>query len=194
MDASESRDHLQLIDGILRAADRSLHMPPATLIAWGLFGAIVNGLHQATVSGFTVPGDQFLHLPMMAVAMGVSVWAAGRDTGGRRTLVDTQAGVVFSVVFGVLILVNVSAQHTVVPLRAMALFWSAGFSIALLVVGIQASRPLLGGGVAMVAASITASLVPSWFDGILALGWAIGLAGPGLALALEKSDGRASTI
>ena len=76
----------------------------------------------------------------------------------------------FFVVFAVLLTVNIAAQDTVVPLRAMALFWCAGFSIALLVIGIQASRPLWMGGVIMIAAAVIASLTPAWFDGILALG------------------------
>jgi hypothetical protein len=194
MDAIEARDHLQWIDGILRTADRSLHLPPATLIAWGLFGAIVNALHQARASGFTVPPDGHLHLPMMIAAMVVSVWAASRSQVGRKTLADAHAGTVFSVVFAVLLTVNLAAQDTVVPLKAMALFWCAGFSIALLVIGIQASRPLWVGGVIMIAAVVVASLIPDWFDGILALGWAFGFVGPGIALALEESDGRAAAV
>jgi hypothetical protein len=194
MDASEARDHLQWIDGIVRAADRSLHFPPATLIAWGLFGAIVNAVHQARASGIEVPSDGALQLPMMIAAIAVSVWAASRQPVGRKTLVDSHAGTVFSVVFAVLLAVNMAAQDTIVPLRAMALFWCVGFSIAMLVTGIQASRPLWVGGLIMVAAGIAASLAPAWFDGILALGWTLGFVGPGVVLALEGSDGRAAAV
>src|SRR6266508_6831681 len=186
MDASEARDHLQLVDGILRHADRTLHIPPSTIIAWGLFGTIVNVLHQARASGLSVPPDGWIHLPMMLLAISVSVWEARRRTEGRETLIDQYAGGVFCVVFIVLLLVNVTAQHTIVPAKAMALFWSAGFSMALLIVGIQASRVLLAGGAALVIASITAPLIPSWFDGILALGWASGFVGPGIVLALGR--------
>lgn len=194
MDASEAREHLQWIDGILRTADRSLHLPPATLIAWGLFGTIVSGLHQAAASGLSVPRDSVVQLPMMIAAMVVSVWAASRGPARRQTLVDSHAGTVFFVVFAVLLAVNMAAQDTVVPIKAMSLFWCAGFSIALLVVGIQASRPLWVGGVIMVAAAIVASLTPAWFDGVLALGWALGFVGSGIALALDKSDGRTAAV
>lgn len=194
MEASEAREHLQWVDSIVRAADTTLHMPPVTLIAWGLFGSIVNALHQARVSGLNVPPDQYLHLPMMLVAIGLSVWGAARTPVGRRTLSDSYAGVVFGVVFVVLMLVNVTAQHTVIPVRAMALFWAVGFSIALLVMGIQASRPLLWGGLALAAAGVTASLVPGWFDGILALGWAAGFVGPGIALIQGAPHGRTPSL
>jgi hypothetical protein len=76
----------------------------------------------------------------------------------------------------------------------MALFWSTGYSIALLVVGIQSSRPLWVGGLIMLAAGAIASFVPAWFDGILALGWIFGFAGPGLVLALGKQHGRTSAV
>ena len=194
MDATEARDHLQWIDGILRTADRTLHLPPATLIAWGLFGAIVNAMHQARASGIEVPRDGVVQLPMMIAAIVVSVWAASRQPVGRKTLVDSHAGTVFSVVFAVLLAVNMAAQDRVVPLRAMALFWCVGFSIAMLVIGIQASRPLWVGGLIMVVAGIVASLAPAWFDGILALGWMLGFVGPGVVLALEGSDGRAAAV
>ncbi len=194
MDASHAREHLRMVDGILRRADRTLHLPPVTTIAWGLFGTTVNALHQASASGLAVPPDGMLHLPMMFLAIAVSVWEAKRLSADRETLIDQYAGVVFCVVFLVLLLVNVTAQHTVVPVKAMALFWSAGFSMALLIVGIQSSRLLLAGGAALLMASITASLVPGWFYGILALGWALGFVGPGIVLALERSNGRTVSI
>jgi hypothetical protein len=194
MNASEARDHLQWVDGILQIADRRLHMPPATLIAWGLFGAVVHGLHQAAASGISVPPDQYVQLPMMVVAMVVSVWAAGRSAVGRKTLVDSHAGMVLCVVFAALMVLNSTTQNGVVPLRAMALFWCVGFSIGLLIIGIQASRPLWVGGLAMIAACVAASQIPGWFDGLLALEWALGFAGPGVVLALESTDGRTAAL
>ena len=72
--------------------------------------------------------------------------------------------------------------------------WQALGGIALLVVGIQASRPLWIGGLIMLIASSVASFFPEWFDGILAAGWAVGFVGSGLVLALGKRHGRSSTV
>jgi hypothetical protein len=115
-------------------------------------------------------------------------------SAGKETLIDRHAGVVFSVVFGVLLIANFSAQHRVVPYEGMALFWSFGLAMAVLIVGIEASRPLLLGGVALTAASVAACLVPGWFSGLLAAGWLAGLVAPGLALAWRRSDGRAASL
>lgn len=194
MDSTQARDHLQWVDGIVRVADRHLHLAPATLIAWGLFGMTVNAVQQARSSGLSVPDDQVFHLPLMLLAVGVSVWGARRVPVGRRTLVDSYAGTVFLVIFGVLLIVNLTAQNTVVPPRAMGLFWSVGISMAMLIVGLQTSRPLLGGGVALLAASVAACFVPGWFDGLSALGWVLGLIVPGVVLALDRSDGRTAAL
>ena len=194
MEPSEARDHLQWVDGILRTADQSLHLPPATLIAWGVVAAAFNAAHQAAAMGMSVPRDGSFQLPMILAAIAISIWAAARTPAGRQTLVDRNAGIVFGVVFAVLMLINLTMQDRVVPFRAMALFWCVAYSIALLVVGIQSSRPLWVGGMILLFASVTAGFVPAWFDGVLALGWALGFVGPGVVLAWGRRNGRPSAI
>ena len=75
----------------------------------------------------------------MLLTIGVTVWAAGRQNGEHETLVDSHAGITFGVAFGVMLLLNLTAQHAVIPARAMALFWSVGF-IAMLTVAAAKSR------------------------------------------------------
>jgi len=194
MEAAQAREHLQWVDGILRVADRRLHLAPSTLIAWGLFGAIVNAVHQARAAGLAVPADSHFQPPLLLVAIVVSVWGNVRRSGGRQTLLDSHVGTVFSVVFGVILIVNLTAQHTVVPARAMAVFWAAGLSIAMLIVGLQASRVLLAGGLALLGVNVAACFVLAWFDGLQALGWTLGFVVPGIVLALDKSNGRAAAV
>jgi hypothetical protein len=196
METTQAREHLQWVNGIVRVAERDLNLHPAMLIAWGLFGTLVNATHQARASGLAVPDDATFHLPLMLLALAVTVWAghASEKRAGRVTLVDSFAGSVFGVVFGVLLIVNLTAQHSVVPARAMGLFWAAGLSIALLIIGLHASRLLLGGGIALLAACVAASFFPTWFDGIFALGWVFGFVVPGLILATSRSNGRAAAL
>lgn len=91
--------------------------------------------------------------------------------------------------FGVLLLLNLTAQHRVIPGDGMSLFWAGGMSIALLVVGLQASRPLLVGGIALLAAAALASFVPAWFHGTLVLGWVAGLVVPAIVLWVRRGRG-----
>ncbi len=194
MDATQARDQLDSVATILRTADRSLHVQPWIFVVWGLFGALVNALQQARASGIALPGDATIQLPMLLAAIAATVWMSLRSANRRETMIDRHAGVVFSVVFAVLLIANFAAQHRVVPYEGMALFWSFGLAMALLIVGFEASRPLLAGGVALVAASVAACWAPGWFNGLLAAGWLAGMVAPGLALAWRRSDGRAASL
>ena len=188
MNKSTAHDDLAVVDRILRTADRSLSIPPLILVTWGLCAAIINGVHQGRALGFPVPSDASFHIILMLLAIGVTVWASKRHDAGRETLVDSQAGITFGVALAVALILNLTAQHTVIPANAMALFWSGSISIALLVVGIQASRPLMAGGIALLAASALAGFVPAWFSGTLALGWLAGLVVPGIVLWSRRAD------
>ena len=188
MNKTTAHDDLAVVDRILHAADRTLHIPPLILVTWGLCAATINGVHQGRALGFPVPSDPSFHVALMLLAIGITVWAASRQHAERETQVDSLAGITFGVALAVALLLNVTAQHTVIPARAMSLFWTGSISIALLVVGIQASRPLLAGGIALLAASALAGFVPGWFSGTLAFGWLAGLVVPGIVLWSRRAD------
>jgi hypothetical protein len=188
MDSARARDHLDSVATIVRTADRSLNIRPWVFVIWGLYGAILHALQQARVAGVALPADSTIQLPMMVVAI-VATVLVSRRPGRRETLIDHHAGVVFSVVLGVLLIASFSAQHRVIPYEGIALFWSFGLAMAALIVGLEASRPLLLGGAVLVVASVAACLVPDWFSGLLAAGWLAGLAAPGFVLAWRGRDG-----
>ena len=188
MNKSKARDDLAVVDRILHAVDRRLSIPPLILVTWGLCAAIINGVHQGRALGIPVPPDASFHVALMLIAIGVTVWAARRHEAERENLVDSQAAITFGVALGVALVLNLTAQDTVIPAKAMALFWSGSISIALLVVGIQASRPLMAGGIALLAASAVAGFMPAWFSGTLALGWLAGLVVPGIVLWRYRSN------
>jgi hypothetical protein len=182
VDKTTAHQDLALVDRILRTADRTLNIPPLILIAWGLVAGIINAVQQARALGFAAPSDGSFHLPLILLAAGISLWACWSADSGRETQVDAQAGITFGVAFGVVLLLNLTAQHRVIPADAMTLFWTGGLSIALLNIGLQASRPLLAGGLALLAASVVASFTPDWFHGIIALGWIAGMVVPAAVL------------
>lgn len=189
MDSSQARDHLDSVATILRTADRSLHVQPWIFVVWGLFAAAINALNQARLAGIGLPGDAAIQIAMILAAIAATVWLSVRTARGRETLMDRYAGVVFSVVLAVLLVANLAAQHRVVPYEGMALFWSFGLAMALLIVGIEASRTVLLGGLALIAASVAACFVPGWLNGLLAVGWLAGMVAPGLVLAWRRPGG-----
>jgi hypothetical protein len=87
-------------------------------------------------------------------------------------------------VFGVLSLV--SELRIVITPEAMAIFWNAGLAIGLLIVGMQASRVLTGGGVALFVSAVFASFYPQIEYLCLAGGMLFGMVIPGLLLTLRS--------
>ncbi|MDJ0760545.1 MAG: hypothetical protein QNJ19_14215 [Woeseiaceae bacterium] len=189
MDTSQARDHLDSAATILRHADRRLRFPAWVFIIWGLFGTTVNTLAQMRVAGFQLPSDSTIQLPLLLVAIGATVVMSLRGDSQRETLVDRHTGILFAVVFGVLLLASVILQHKVVPYQAIGIFWGLGFAIALIVVGIEASRPLLIGGFLLLVACLSTAWFPGFFNGLLALGWFAGMVLPGVILAWKRVDG-----
>ena len=189
MDTTEARDHLDSVATIVRNADRRLHAPPWVFIIWGLFAVTINALQQARAVGIDLPSDSVLQLPLLLAAIGLTVGLSLRAETSRETLIDRQTGILFSVVFAVMLVASFTLQHRVVPYEAMGVFWGLGFAIALIVAGLEASRPLLAGGLALLAACIATAWFPGFFNGLLALGWFAGMVLPGLALARNRDDG-----
>lgn len=196
MEASEARDHLRMLDGIVRTTDRTLHVPPSILMTIGIVTTVVTGLIQLREMGIPIPPDQYVQPPAMLAMLatiGVVAWRGRR--AGRATLVDGYAGAAFLAAFVVAMALNVTAQDRVISPAGMALVWAGTFSMALLINGaIGRSSPLLGGGLAMLLATAAASLVPGWLPGLLSLGWFAGFFVPGLVLALRAPDGRAAAL
>ena len=195
MDASDARDHLRMVDGIIRHTDRGLRVPPVILIAVGLVCSTVTALIQARQMGIAIPDDQYVQPPMMLLlvaVIGVTAWR-GRHAG-RETLLDGYAGTAFAAAAAVALTLNLTAQHRVISAAGMGLVWAATFSMALLIAGGMGNRILLAGGIALLAATGAASLVPDWLPGILAVGWFLGFFIPGIVLALGAPDGRTAAV
>ena len=196
MEAQEARDHLRMLDGIVRSTDRTLHIHPLILMTVGLVTTLVTALIQLRQMGVAIPPDEYVQPPamlgMLAVIGGVA-WRGRR--AGRASLVDGYAGAVFLAAFAVATALNVTAQHRVISPEGMALVWAGTFSMVLLINGaIGRSVPLFGGGVALLAATAAASLVPGWLPGVLSVGWFCGFFVPGLVLALRAPDGRVAAV
>ena len=189
MNKNQAQDHLDSVATIVRNADRGLNMPAWVFIVWGLFGTIINTLQQARLAGVGVPTDSVVQLPLLLVAIGLTVVLSRRDQGGRENLVDRRTGILFAVVFGVLLLASITLQHRVVPYEAMGIFWGLGFAIVLIVAGLEASRPLLIGGLLLLTACVATAWLPSFLNGLLALGWFTGMVLPGLVLAWKRNHG-----
>src|SRR5512138_3658925 len=96
MEASEARDHLRMLDGIVRTTDRTLHVPPWLLMTIGLVTTTLTALIQLRQLGVAIPPDQYVQPPLLLgtlALIGAVAWRGRR--AGRPTLVDGYAGAVF---------------------------------------------------------------------------------------------------
>lgn len=102
---------------------------------------------------------------------------------GRFSALDRQSWTVFSVITVVLGIVTTlaDARGLTTP-EPLAILWTAGLAIGLLIVGLQANQVLTAGGIVLFGSAIAAILAPQWLYLWLAGGMAAGMIGPGLIL------------
>jgi hypothetical protein len=195
MDATDARDHVRMLDGIVRATDRTVYISPAILIGIGAVCAAITGLIQARQLGWNIPPDYYIQPPAFLVMLVTIVVASWRHRDRRRsTLVDGYAGIALLGAAALGLTLNVTAQDRVIPPAGIGLVWAGSFAMALLIIGAMGNRVLLAGGVAMLAAVGAAGLVPGWLPGMLAIAWLAGFALPGIVLALGAPRGRAAAL
>jgi hypothetical protein len=103
---------------------------------------------------------------------------------------------VLGVTLGALLIFSAAWLGThVVTETALSLFWNASSGMALLMLGLQASRILTIGGVLLLASALVAGFYPDWLYSILAAGMMFGFIGPGLIFAVHNPpDLGAATI
>jgi serine/threonine protein kinase len=181
----------RILRRLLYPATGVFHTQGTMLFTAGLLGVCFLMERHEILSGRQHAVNSVLDLSAVAVWVCWAVWEGRRMTRvGRFSALDRQSWIVFTaltVVLGVLSLV--SELRIVITPEAMAIFWNAGLAIGLLIVGMQASRVLTAGGVALFLSAVVASFYPQLEYLCLAGGMLLGMVVPGLALALgsEKS-------
>jgi len=195
MESSEAREHLDAVDRIVAATDRTVRLPPLFLIVVGLVCALIDGARQARGLGIEVPADRYIQLPLIALIVVVGLIESRRSQrAGRESLIAGYAGAAFFCAFIVTMTLNITAQHRFITDVGMSLVWSASFSMALLFAGMMGSRLLLASGAAMLACTAIAAYADTWLPGTLAIGWLLGFVVPGLVLARGASHGRSAAL
>jgi hypothetical protein len=163
------------------------HTQGMMLLSAGLMGTGFLLERQEVLSGRKQQVNAIADLVVVAVWLGWALWQGRRMTRtGKFSALDRQSWIVFvtiTVVLGILSLV--SELRLVITPEAMAIFWNAGLAVGLLVVGVQASRVLTAGGIALFASAILANFFPEAEYLYLAAGMLLGLVIPGLVLLLR---------
>ena len=186
LDATAAQEQLDIVQHALRRAGHEPRPAPVTYLAWGVTSFLFNLAYVPALAAQN--GAIFFAAEIvMVVAYLLTIYEYAVMRRARTTSVDQQALIVFAVVTTVLwILKLVWYSDGLVGGAAFALMWSLGFAIALIVHGAGPMRPLLAGGLVILAAVFVASLAPATFAVALAVGNLLGLAGPGVYFLLRR--------
>lgn len=187
------RDSLQyragrLIQRLLFPRGGELHHNPAMLISWGIFGATIFARKHAVAIGFRQHYSDFDMLPVLILSVCLSVREGRRIAAqGYASPMDRQASIVFGVTLVTLMILTIlSVTRQLIPEPAMSMFWNVGLGMAFLTLGLQASRILLWGGIALLGSVVAANLDPGWLYGYLSAGLVVGEVMPGIILAFQN--------
>jgi hypothetical protein len=179
----------RIVRRLLYPSTGVFHTQGLMLLSAGLMGVGFLLERQEVLSGRKSEVNAVADLIIVAVWFGWALWQGRRMTRiGKFSALDRQSWIVFvaiTVVLGVLSLV--SELRLVITPEAMAIFWNAGLAIGLLIVGVQTSRVLTGGGIALFVSAILANFFPEVEYLCLAVGLLLGLVIPGLVLILRPA-------
>jgi len=189
LDAKEAEEHLNLIDDVLTRSERRFHPAPFAYIAWGLVGTCYY-LEYVSALGALVEAIGWAGLGLTVIAIATSVWSYSASIRDRYTMLDRQAFAMFAGVSIVMIALKfVWNQSDLVSGSAYALFWSFGFALPLIMLGVAGQRVLLAGGIVLFAGIFAGSLVPTDLSTILAIANLLGITGPGVYMLLRRPHG-----
>jgi hypothetical protein len=179
----------RIVRRFLYPADVVFHTQGMMLFTAGLLGVGLLTERQQILSGAKAKPDALVGSTAFVLWLMWSLWE-GRQMmrAGRFSALDRQSWIVFSVITTVVgVLTVVSELRPVVPTESIAIFWNAALAMGLLIVGMQASRWLTAGGVALFVSAVAASFFPGQLYTCLAGGVLTGMVIPGLALAYRGS-------
>jgi hypothetical protein len=182
----------RVVRKLMKPTDAPFHTQGMLLWTAGVLGiALLLERHQILVRAKERPNTT-----ADAVVLGLwLLWAMRQGVRmsrvGKFSPLDRQAWIVFTaitVVLGTLTVVS-AVRHSISP-EPMAIFWIAGLATGLLIVGLQASRMMTAGGVALLASVIAAVVYPEYVYLCLAAGLLAGMVIPGLMFTFPRRRAR----
>jgi hypothetical protein len=189
MNASEAREHLDMVDRILSRVDEPCTLSPYPFLIWGVAGAILNVLVQLVFMQHATQWLLALFVPVLIVAIGLMIWwAMGmRAVEQQGALIHRYIFSVFNLAWIVALVIQIGAER-IFPTWAQAALYLLMYGFAMVSVGlISRNRPILLGGAVMLGSIVVANFTLLYAGYVLALGDLIGMAGAGIALWLQRN-------
>ena len=190
MDASDAREHLEMVERIIAASSRKLNAGGEYFIIWGLTSAAISLLLQLVSDG-RLPGQTLWSIAAIyALAIGLSVWRGryySRAGCERLSALDREFLNVLWIVLGMAFVADVLGFH-LFPQWGQAAIWSVAGAVVLFFIGMHGNRRAIVGGIIMIASIAVANFEIAYAGYALAGGMILGYAGFGLADLLARAD------
>jgi hypothetical protein len=187
MDASEAREHLEMVEKIIAASSTKLEAGGEFFVVWGLAGAAVDVIDSLVWSRRVSPQFMWLGLAVLGLAMAFSIvrGRAYRKIVGRMSLLQREYFNVLWLAMSIAFLANALGFNLFGFVGIMAI-WSIFEVIVLLYIGMHGNRRALIGGLVLIISVALANFVPQYSGYILAAGVLVGYAGFGAADLLAR--------
>jgi serine/threonine protein kinase len=179
----------RLVHHVLHPGDAVFHTHGMIMWTAGLMGFLLLIERHLILTGQKARPDTPLDVAILIVWILWSMWERRRmERAGKFSVMDRLSWTMFTVIAIVFGAVTVAAAvRRFLPAEVMAVFWNAGLSVGLLVVGIQASRLMTAGGAALLLSAIMAIFQPKSLYLWLAVGMVAGMIVPGLIFTLQNA-------
>lgn len=188
MDASEAREHLELIERIIAASSRKLETGAEYFVAWGLAGAAFDVIDTAANSGRIPAWTLWLNFLVLALAVGFTIVRsrmAGYGEKGRMSLLQREYLNVLWLAIAIAFVTNVVGFNLFHLYGGMAV-WNVVEAIVLFYIGMHGNRRAQICGIVMLVTIALANFMPANTGYILAAGPLLGWGGFGVAELLAQ--------
>lgn len=183
IDATEARDHIEMVDRILAESHQRLCTGGEYFIVWGVISAYVTILAD-TVGHRGLPASALWTVPVVLLAGALFSIVRGRLTRSvlkRSSLLQREFFNVLWLTLGMAFVADVAVFNIFAGLASAAV-WSVAEAIVLLYIGMHGNRRAQIAGVVVVASLVAANFAPQDVAGyVLAAGMLAGYAGFGLS-------------
>jgi hypothetical protein len=182
MDASEAREHLELVEKIIAVSSRKLEVGGEFFVAWGVASAFFTSTYQLALDG-RIPAAWFQwSYPVVYVAAIVFSVVRGRYYrlhGKGMTLLQREFMNVLTLTMSLAFITDVVGFHIFTG-WALAAIWTVAACIVLFFIGMHGNVRATACGILMLASLAIANFVTPIAGYALAAGFLVGYAGFGL--------------
>lgn len=187
MDASEAREHLEMVERIISASSRKLECGGEYFIVWGLAAAIIDIVLYLIFSGRLPLAAMWALLPIDIAAVVFSI-VRGRYYRRRGSLSFLQREFfnVLWLAFAMAFVVDVIGVQLFTG-WAQAAIWSIASALVLFYIAVHGNRRAMAGAILILCSIAVANFEPQIAGLALAAGMLFGYAGFGVADLLARA-------